>query len=57
MATLVLANMPYVKLVLPTKAIDVTAVRGIEGNSVMKVFIKFIFLFEKELCLHLNSHR
>ena len=33
------------------------AVRDMEGNSVKEVFIKFIFLLEKELCLHLNSHR
>ncbi len=37
MATLVLGSTPHAKLGSLTKALDATAVRGIEGSSVMKV--------------------
>ena len=38
-ANLVLGNMPNVKLGLPTKDIDATVLRGMQGNDAMKVSI------------------
>ncbi len=48
MATLVLGSTLYAKLGSLTKALDATAVRGIEGSSVMKVFF---ILLEKLKCV------
>ena len=38
-ANLVQGNMPHAKWGLPTKDIDVFAMRGIKGNDVTKVFL------------------
>ncbi len=52
MGTLVLESTPYAKLGSLTKASDATAVRGIEGSSVMKVFINFPFKKNVVFILH-----
>ncbi len=55
MATLVLGSTLYAKLGSLTKALDATAVKGIEGSSVMKVFINFPF--EKNVVFILHSEK
>ena len=44
-----LGNMPYVKLGLPTKALDATSVRDIEGNNAIKVFFDVSVFLMKDL--------
>lgn len=44
-ANLALENMPYVRQGLPTKALDVTAVRDIEGNDAIKVTYSLTYLY------------
>ena len=46
-------NMPYAKWGLPTKDTDVTALRGTEGNGVMKVFLDIIISLSLESDLSL----
>ena len=42
-------NMPYVKWGLPTKALDATSVRDIEGNNAIKVFFDVSIFLMKDL--------